>query len=147
MWLLKTKTFLKKVWVFVKEYWYMPFVLVTLLFLTLRNKTDKADSLVEALNVSKDSYKKQVDVIEKIHKEEIVVKEKNLKRYTNIVEKIEKEYRLEDERLESSKRKRIKKLVEEYHDDPESLASLLEVMYGIKYVETPDESTDDNPDN
>ena len=147
MWLLKTKTFLKKAWVFVKEYWYMPFILVSLLFLILRSKMDKADTLVETLKASKDSYKKQVDVIEKAHKEETVVKEKNLKRYTEIVEKIEKEYRLENDKLESNKRKRIKKLVEEYHDDPESLASLLEITYGIKYVETPNESTDDNSGN
>ena len=98
----------------------------------------------EALEISKNNYKKQIDIINKIHEEEVLRKEKNLKRYNEIIELIDEEYRRKEIALDRKKKNRVKRLIEDYSDDPQSLTKILEVMYGIEYVEIVNENTDNN---
>ena len=64
----------KKTWLWLKTYWYVPLVLLYTLVLWLVFRKDGA-AAIGALEIKSDSYKKQIDVINKTHEAEIKKKE------------------------------------------------------------------------
>ena len=50
---------LKKVWAFLKTYWYIPVLIIVAIVLKSRN-----NSVEEILEVARDSHKKQLDAID-----------------------------------------------------------------------------------
>ena len=133
MTLLAIKTFLKKSWAWLKHNWKAPaiFVYTIVLWFLFRQK----DEASKVLEVRAESYKKQIDAINKIHKEEVNKKNKILEKYGNILSELEKKYEKESLELDKEKKKEIKKLVEDYNEKPDELAKLLAEKYGLEYVE------------
>ena len=133
MTLLAVKTFLKKAWAWLKHNWYVPAVLVyTVVLYSLFNKKGAA---LEVLEVRSESYKKQIEAINKIHEEEIKKKDKILENYGKILSDLEEKYKKDNLELDNKKKKEIKKLVENYNERPDELAKLLAEKYGLEYVE------------
>jgi len=130
---LATKTFLKKVWTWLKHNWKAPLVILAVLFtwLVLRRRGE-AEKIIE---IREESYKAQIDVINKIHEEEIAERNKIIKKYTIILDKIEKQYEKEKSELNKKKRKEVKEIVEMYHDKPDELAKKIAERFNIEYVE------------
>ena len=131
--LLKTKTFFKKAWVWLKHNWKVPLIILyTLALWFLFRKKDAAYQVLEERN---NSYKKQIDAINEIHDEEIVRRNKILEKYNDILKELEERYKRDNLELDKKKKKEIKKLVEEYNEKPDELAKLLAERYGLEYVE------------
>ncbi len=131
--LLTAKTTLKKMWAWLKHNWYVPVVIVyTLVLWLLFRKKDKA---FEVLEIRSESYKKQIDAINEIHKEEIEKKDKILEKYGKILKDLEEQYEKDSLELDEQKKKEIKSLVENYNEKPDELAKLLAEKYGLEYVE------------
>ena len=74
------KHVLKKVWVWLKAYWYVPALLVYTLVLMVVFRKDGANAL-GVLEVSKDSYKKQIDVLNETHESELKKRDEIIKKY------------------------------------------------------------------
>ena len=130
---LVIKTFLKKAWVWLKHNWQVPAVLVyTLVLWIFFRRKDKA---LEVLEIRSESYKKQIDAINEIHKEEIEKKSKILERYGIILKELEEQYEKDSLELDAKKKKEVKDLVEKYNEQPDELAKLLAEKYGLEYVE------------
>jgi flagellar biosynthesis/type III secretory pathway M-ring protein FliF/YscJ len=130
---LAIKTSLKKIWTWIKHYWYVPaVVLYTLLLWFVFGKKDKAH---EVLKIREKSLEDQIKIINDSHKEEIELRDEILKKYNDLVTKMEESFKRDEKELEDSKKKEIKKLVENYHNDPEELAKLIAEKYGFEYVE------------
>ena len=144
------KVFFTKIFVFLKHYWYVPFFFVFNIMIYVIQDFYKNDDNLEKsskiLKLNKESYEKQINVIEEAHKEETERKEENRKRYEEVVKLIDEKYKAKNEKLNRSKKKRIKKLVEDWNKDPKTLNDILGVMYGIDYVETNEENTDNHSD-
>lgn len=130
---LAIKAFLKKTWVWLKHNWYVPAVLIyTLVLWVFFRKKDKA---LEVLEIRSESYKKQIDAINEIHREEVEKKDKILEKYGNILKELEEQYEKDNLELNEEKKKEIKNLVKEYNEKPDELARLLAEKYGLEYVE------------
>lgn len=130
---LALKASLKKIWTWIKHYWYVPAVIVYTLFLWfVFGKKDKAH---EVLKIREKSLEEQINVINDSHKEEIEKRDEILKKYNDLVTKMEESFRRDEKELEDDKKKEIKKLVENYYNDPEELAKLIAEKYGFEYVE------------
>ena len=130
---LALKASLKKIWTWIKHYWYVPAVIVYTLFLWfVFGKKDKAH---EVLKIREKSLEEQINVINDSHKEEIEKRDEILKKYNDLVTKMEESFRRDEKELEDNKKKEIKKLVENYYNDPEELAKLIAEKYGFEYVE------------
>ena len=125
--------FFKKVWLWLKHYWHVPAVIVYTFVMWVVFRRN-AESTLEVLSVTKDSYKKQVEVLNKTHEEEIAKRDKIIREYNDIVSKLETEYQDNVRNLDSSKKKRVKNLVENYHDKPDELSRMLSEVFGINYV-------------
>ena len=68
---LAVKTFLKKAWAWIKNYWYVPALLIytVVLWLIFRKKNDK---LLQMFEISKESYQKELEAISTAHANEIL---------------------------------------------------------------------------
>jgi len=137
---LTVKTTLKKAWVWVRTYWQYP----AMFFLALFTFTYKKKEALEVLDITKESYKKQIDELNRAHKEEVDRREKNLKRYNEALRLVEKSYENSSLELTKAKKDRIKKLITNFEDHPKELSDIMRVMFGINYVETMDDDNNDN---
>ena len=133
--MLAIKTFLKKMWVWLKENWALPFMIAYALFVWIFFR-DKAYNAIEVLETTKNSYKKQIEAIDEAHKEEIAKRNAIIEEYAKIIEAIEKEYDLEKKALETKKKKEVKRLVEENIDNPQGLAEMISKEFGFDYTGT-----------
>jgi len=131
--MLIIKTFLKKIWTWLKHNWHVPAVIIytLVLWLVFRRK----DAAYKVLETRNESYKAQIDVINKTHEEEIKKRNEILEKYVKIVGEIEKKYAEDEKELDNKKKKEIKKIVEKYNDDPDGLAKLIADKFGLKYTE------------
>ena len=123
------KLSLKKAWVWTKNHWYVPLVLMGIVIAFLisviaRNGAFLA-SMLDLLENSRESHKKEVDVLNSIHSHEAEEKNKILEEYNKNVKKLEDEYNKLDEDLDEEKKKELKRLVDESYNDPEKLAKEL----------------------
>ena len=120
---------LKKIWAFLKSYWYVPVIII--MGLLLKSKSDKA---LEIIDAQKESYEKQKDAIENAAKEKIEAKERIEKEYENATQKIEKEYAKMNKEISDRQKSIIKKTVKKFHSDPDALAKELSEKFGVQYV-------------
>ena len=121
----------KKTWLWLKTYWYVPLVLSYTLVLWLVFRKD-GSAAIGALEIKSDSYKKQIDVINKTHEAEIKKKEEVNKVFNETVKIIETELKKKNEDLDRGKKKRVKEIVEKHSDDPKALAELVKESFGFE---------------
>jgi len=131
---LATKVFIEKAFLWLKTYWYYPVVVIYTLILWLVFRKD-GSTAIGALEIRSDSYKKQIDVINKTRDAEIKEKEEINKVINETIEKVEIELKKKNETLDKNKKKRVKEIVENHSDNPEELAKLVKESFGFEIVE------------
>jgi len=130
---LATKLMIKKMWAWTKNYWYVPAILIYTLAMWLVFRRP-ASAALDVLAISSDSYKKQIDVLDKTHKEEVEKKEEIVKKYVETIENLENNHKEEVIELDRRKKRRVKELIEKSFDNEEVLAKQLSEMLGVTYV-------------
>jgi sensor histidine kinase YesM len=132
---LVIKTFLKKVWSFFKAYWHIPLLVswVIIAWLIFRNSRI---SIADILFTAEESYRNQIDILNKAHDDEILKRNNVIKRYQDTIEKLEEERKKKNEELTEKEKKRIKELAEKYKNDPEAYVREIADKFGFEYVET-----------
>ena len=130
---LAVKAFFKKAWCFIKKYWkYLLAIFCGMgVLLYFRGAPQKAKDI---LDNAKDSFDKQIDVINKAHTEEINKRNEITKKYNETIEMIEENYSENKKELSNQKKKRVKEILNKHHNNPGSLAFLLSKEFGIKYI-------------
>ena len=128
---LTIKKYLKKTWVWLKHNWKVPLVIIYTLILWLLFR--RRDAAYKILEVRSQSYKDQIDAINKAHEEEIKKRNEILEKYTKTIVNVEKEFAKNHKELDEKKKKTIKELVEKYYNDPDKLAQLIGEQFGIEY--------------
>jgi hypothetical protein len=124
------KIFLKKAWAWIKNYWYVPALLIytIVLWAVFRKKNER---ILELFEISKESYQKEIDVINAAHLAEIEKKQKIVESYTEALKKLELEYNIELEKLGKEEKKEVSKLVAKFHDSPDELAEEMKRLFGV----------------
>lgn len=127
------KTFVKKAWAATKKYWkiFVGIVYGIGVFVYFKNSQRKSEALITA---AKESHSKQLDIINKSHKEELKKRDEIIKKYNEIISRLEKEYASNKKTLESEKKEEVKKLVEENIDKPDALAKMISERFDFEYV-------------
>ena len=95
----------------------------------------RKDKAREVLQERVDSYKSQIDAINKSHNDELVKRDAISKQYTEILTELEEEFQKKNKELDAKKKKKIKDLVEEYHDNPDELAKEIADKFGFIFLE------------
>ena len=128
---LATKHFLQKAWVWTKNYWYLPLLLV-LAWASFRVK--RSDIATKLLETRTDSYKDQIDVLNESHTNEIAKRDEIIRVHKEVMDQLDEQLESDLQEVDRSKEKRIKELIEENHDNPEALSRALGDAFGIQYV-------------
>ena len=123
----------KKVWVWTKNYWHIPALLIYTLVMWIMFRRDSA-VVLQVLNSARDSYESQIKVLNDTHEKEIQKRDEILKKYHDVLLNIEEEYKKNEETLNNEKKDRIKEIVEKYHDDSGELSKKLAERFGVTYV-------------
>jgi hypothetical protein len=129
---------LKKVWAFLKTYWYVPVLIIVAIILG-----SKKDKISDILNIANDSHKKQLDAINAAEKEKVESKKKIEEEYENAIKEIETNYEDEKNKLSIKDKKYIKKIVKDWTDDPDQMAERIRVRFGFDYVPKTNNSNTD----
>jgi len=116
-------TAIKKIWVFIKSYWYVP--LLVIVGLVVGHKNTKLEKLMDAAD---DSRKKQNDAIDAARIENSAVKAAS------------KVYELQKKNLDKNKKNKIKKIAKEYYNDKEKISQEISNEFGFTYIPPKDNS-------
>ena len=128
---LATKHFLQKAWVWTKNYWYVPLLVVLALAALLVKRTDIATKL---LKTRTESYKEQIGVLNESHTNEIAKRDEIIRVHKEVMDQLDEQLESDLQEVDRKKKKRIKELVKENHDNPEGLSRALGDAFGINYV-------------
>jgi len=128
---LATKHFLQKAWIWTKNYWYIPLLVVFALAALFVKRTDVATKL---LKTRSESYKEQIGVLNESHAGEIARRDEIIRIHQEVMGQLDEQLESDLQEVDRSKEKRIKELIEENHDNPEALSRALGDAFGIQYV-------------
>lgn len=132
-WLL-FKTTAKKVYLWLKQHWQIPFLVIwsVLVWVVARRNTD---ALIEVIEAKKDSYKKQVAVLKKTHNDELLKREELVEKYEKTLENVEERF-LEDKKELTEKQKNdIKRVIIKSKGNPDEIRAKIEEQFGFNFVE------------
>lgn len=120
---------LKKIWAFIKAYWYVPVLIIAALVLKSKNNKVK-----EVLKVASDSHKKQVDAINNAEIEKQKSRQVIEDEYENAIKKIEESFAKKNKTIDNREKAYVKSLIKDWSDDPDQMAERLSNTFGIHYV-------------
>ena len=113
--------FWKKVWTWLKHYWYWPVIIILLIFSMVSSKGLK-EKLFGLLMKSKENYEKEIKVIKEVNEQKDVQKERAVEEHVEEIKKIEEEHDIKVEELEVEKQKELAETIEKNKDRPDKLA-------------------------
>lgn len=122
-----------KVFLWLKAYWQVPFLLLwtmAVYLLTRRN----SDAIIDVLNAKKESYDKQIEILKSARTAEIKKREELHLKYKEILGTIEKEFKLKEENLSVVKKKKIKQIIKSSKDSPNEINKKIEDLFGFTRV-------------
>ena len=132
-WLKITQIF-EKTWIWLKENWKIPAIIVYTIVVGILFRRN-SDALKEALDAKKKSYEEQVAVLRKTHNEEILKRDGLIEEYEKIVEKLNKDFEEKKRILKEEEKQEIKDILVKSRKKPEEVKKKIEDLFGFKYVE------------
>ena len=128
---LKAKHFTQRAWVWIKNYWYVPLLVVLALAALFVKRSDIA---LKLLKTRTESYKEQIDVLNESHTNEIAKRDEIIKVHQEVMEQLDEQLEEDLSEIEKNKEKRVKEIIKESHGDPEELSKALSNAFGITFV-------------
>jgi len=129
---------LKKVWAFLKTYWYVPVLIIVAIVLKSKSK-----SVEEVLEVARDYNKKQLDANDNAEKEKKESRQVIEAEYENAIKEIEADYAKKNKVLDVHHKNYVKAVIKNWSDDPDQMAERISLKFGFHYVpKTNDSDTD-----
>ena len=124
----------KKIWIWCRHHWkILALALWTLIVFLVARKNVRAYKKV--LDATVENYKKEVEVLENSHKEEIRKRDEAIKKHNEDIKRLEEKYAGDKEELDVKRRSRYLELVKMYDTDPENINKILQEEFGFKYEE------------
>jgi aspartyl/asparaginyl-tRNA synthetase len=123
---------LKKIFVVIKNYWYIPLVIAGAILLFLMRK--KNNMFVEILQHRVEKNKQELAELDKIQEEKLEKQRQAEVQAAAELKRIQEEYDQAKEGLDDKKKKEVEKLLKK---DPKKLANDLSGLMGFKVVEVP----------
>ena len=128
-WILTAKVLFSRFFVWCKKNWkFIAGIAVSSAIMMLTRKRIDFGKIIKNTN---NSYRQEIDVINKSHEKEVESVSIELKRYNQVLEQIEIEYAKKEKDLSASGKKEIKKLIKENKDNPEEITKRLATLMGF----------------
>ena len=130
---LAIKALFSKFWVWIKNYWYFPAIILWSIIVYLFSRRN-TDAIIEVLNTKKDSYKKQVEAINRLHKDEILKRENLIREYESTISALDEAFREKQKKLTELQKEKVKDVIIKTRKKPDEIIKRIEEEFGIKYV-------------
>ncbi len=129
-----TLLFWKKVWAWIKHYWYWPVIIVLLVCTVLSGRTSRK-KLLDLLSRQKENYEKEIKTIKEISEKASQEKTSIAKDYAKEVKKIEEEHEIKIDDLKEEKQKELEETIKSNKDKPNKLAKEVAKILSAVYHE------------
>ena len=124
----------KKVFVWLRHHWQIPFLAVwtiVTIVLTRRN----SDAIIEVLKTKKTSYEKQMSVLKTTHTDELLKRDKLLLQYQKTLQKVEAKYAAKEKELAEEERQLVKEIVAKSKGDTNAIRKEVQNLFGFDYAD------------
>ena len=124
---------IKKIWSFLKNYWYIPLVMIvsSIGYLLTKSKKIPTDEILKA---SKKTHEVEKAAIEHAAEQKIKAKQKVEQEYNDAVKAISTIHENQNKTLENKKKKEIKKIVKKHYNEPDKISKEISDLFGVTYV-------------
>ena len=122
---------LRKAWIWFKNYWYVPVILILILIAALAGSGIK-NKYFDILLKAKENHKKEIEIIEKNHAEEKQKTKDAIKRYQENIFSIEKDFNIKMEALPKKQKKEVSEIIKKYDNDTDAMAREIANILGAK---------------
>ena len=130
---LVIKTCLKKTFVWLKEHWQIPFLVLwsVAVWVIARRNTD---ALLEVIAAKRDSYKQQVEILRNSHNDEILKRDALIEEYEEALNRVEREFAKRKEELSEKQKNDIKEVVVKSKGNSNEVKKRIEEEFGIEFI-------------
>jgi len=126
---LAVKTFLKKVAAWCKKYWQILVgASIPIVIWLLTRDSSEVDKVLEN---ARENHKKEIDMINNSHNEEIEKRDAAQQKYFQIIKSIEKKYKEDQKDLDVAKQKEIKRILDQHKDNPDEITRRISELTGF----------------
>ena len=125
--------FLKKVWSWIKHYWYFP-VIITLVLLLLFLRPSSVDKLFKLMSRQREMHKREVDLLNETAEQKKEKTKRLLESHKETLEEIERKHRVKIEELHAEKKQEVAEIVKKYENRPEALAEEIAKILSAEYL-------------
>lgn len=124
---------LKKTWSFIKNYWYIPLVVIvsSIGYLLTKGRKIPTDEILKA---SKKTHEKEKAAIKQAAEQKVKAKQKVEQEYNDAVKAISTIHENQNKTLENKKKKEIKKIVKKHYNEPDKISKEISDLFGVTYV-------------
>ena len=128
------KNALCKAWLWLKEHWQIPLLVLwtVLVYIFARRNTD---ALLEVIEAKKISYRDQLEALRESHNKEILERDKLTRKYEITLKRVEEEFEKKEKELSKSQKNEIKEMIIKSKGNPDEVKEKIEKEFGIKFVE------------
>ena len=124
--------FWKKLWAWVKHYWYWPVIIVLMLFsMVLCGRGSAPQKLFALLTNSKENYKKELEAVNSSNDEK---KEEIVKEHIEEIKRIEEAHNFKVSELDIEKQKELADTIEKNKDKPDKLAEAIAKILSAEFL-------------
>ncbi len=128
------KSFTKKAFLWMKEYWQVPFLIAwTTIVWVFARKNSQA--IADVMAARTESYKKQIQVLRESHNDELLKRDGLVERYEETMRALQESLEEKEKSLAKKQREEIKEVVLETKGNPDGIRKRIEEEFGIKFVE------------
>ena len=99
-----TVVFWKKLWTWLKHYWYLPVILL-LLVVAIISRSKSKEKIFDLLDKQRESYEKEIQIVKEVSEEASKEKTTIAEEYVEEIKKIEEEHSVKIKDLEQEKQK------------------------------------------
>ena len=128
------KSSVSKVWLWLKQHWQIPFLIIWTIAVHILTKRN-TDAMLEGVEAKRDSYKKQVEVLRKSHNDEIIRRNNLSKKYEEALEEMEKQYEVEKRKLTEAQKNDIKEVVIKSKGNSDEIKKRIQEEFGFTLIE------------
>ena len=130
-----TTLFWKKVWSWLKHYWYWPVIIILFIISLVTCGVGGAPQrLFGLLKKSKENHEKELQIIKETTKEKDKKKTEIFTKHAEEIKRIEREHDAELEDIQNRKQEEISKISEKYKDQPDKLAREVAKILSAEYM-------------
>jgi len=144
---IKIKTFILKVWEFLKLYSKEIFfiVLISFAFFLVKNKVEMIDQLLAERDATRKAHQENIARLTQQIEIEQAARRKIESDYQSMIERINREHSEEIKRIAVVKEEEIKILIRKHQNNPVLMAQTINSIFGIPVMQIPEQKQNWEP--